>query len=174
MELKGLISLYTEIKLRESGFINTSSYSTLENSDKEILKAAMSVCSKLEHEPRFSDVLKSFSTFGIQKESFRVVLKQLLVGELNWARVMSVVALTGALAVQCMENGEEHKIDFIVDWSSYFAETELKNWIDLNGGMRGLLNYSRQEEGHISHWERNLIAAGTVGVLIGLFVASKA
>ena len=44
--------------------------------------------------------------------------------------------------------------------------------------QEGLEKFSRRQdtssENHINHWERNLIAAGAVGLIIGLFVASKA
>lgn len=107
-----------------------------------------------------------------------MVLDQLLIGELNWMRVMSVVTLSGSLAVECMNRGEEHKIDLIEDWASSFADTKLRHWIERNGGLEGLLHYARQlqtpPEPHANHWERNLVIAGTVGVLVGLFVASKA
>ena len=55
------------------------------------------------------------------RDAFQVILDQLLIGEINWARVLSIVALSGSLAVQCAEKGEEKMIDLIRDWTASFA-----------------------------------------------------
>ena len=103
-------------------------------------------------------------------------MDQLLIEELNWARVLSIVALSGSLAVQCAEKGEEKKIDLIQDWAASFAEEKLATWIEANHGMEGLREYLHPQESHDSHWERNkLLAAGAcaaVGfIIIGLFAS---
>ena len=135
MEFKSLISFYIDMKLRKSGLIHNRNKVRVPDDEKDILQAALSICAQMEHDDRFADVLTSFRKFGITKETFLTVLDQLLVGDLNWARVLSVVSLSGELAVQCMENNEEHKIDFIQDWASSFAEVKLEHWIETHGGM---------------------------------------
>ena len=67
------------------------------------------ICAQLESDVWFSDTLEYFRKFGISRDAFQIVLDQLLIGELNWARVLSIVALSGSLAVQCAEKGEEKK-----------------------------------------------------------------
>ena len=62
-------------------------------------------------------------------------MDQLLIGELNWARVLSIVALSGSVAVQCAEKGEEKKIDLIQDWAASFAEVKLAPWIEASHGI---------------------------------------
>ena len=113
---------------------------------------------------------------GVSRDTFQVVLDQLLIVELNWAHVLSIVALSGSLVVQCAEKGEEKKIDIIEDWAASFAEVKLAPWIEANHGIEGLREYLHPQESHDSHWERNkLLAAGTcaaVGVIIiGLFAS---
>ena len=135
MDLKTLISLYINIKLRESRLLNNKHFPVLEGSEKDILSAAVAICSEMESDARFTDVVTSFRRFGVEKNRFNAVLEQLLIGELNWPRVMSVVCLTGALAVLCTERGNEHKIDFIQDWAGSFAEEKLNPWIKANGGL---------------------------------------
>ena len=68
-------------------------------------------------------------------------MDQLLIGELNSARILSIVALSGSLAVQCAEKGEEKKVDLIRDWTALFAEVKLAPWIEANHGMEGLREY---------------------------------
>ena len=89
----------------------------------------------MERDARFTDVVTSFRRFGVEKDRFNAVLEQLFIDELNWPRVMSVVCLTGALAVLCTERGNKHKIDFIQDWAGSFAKEKLNPWIKANGGL---------------------------------------
>lgn len=135
MELKTLISLYIKLKLRENGFLPNEFFPVLESSEKEILSAALVICSEIEEDARFSDVLSPFRRFGIELETFNVVVEELLVSEMNWPRVMSLVSLTGVLAIECMERGDEHKVDFIQDWAGAFAEEKMNPWIENNGGL---------------------------------------
>ena len=121
----------------------------------------MRICAQLESDVRFSDTLKYFRKFSVSRDAFQVVLGQLLIGKLDWAHVLSIVALSGSLAVQCAEKGEEKKIDLIQDWAASFAEVKLALWIEANHGMEGLREYLHPQESHDSHWERNkLLSAG--------------
>ena len=135
MELKTLIWLYINIKLRENGLLSSEHVPMLEDSEKDILTAAVAICSELEHDPRFTDIVASFRSFGVEMATFNTVVKELLCGELNWSRVMSVVSLAGALAVVCTERGDEHKIDFILDWAGVFAQEKMNPWVKANGGL---------------------------------------
>ena len=124
MELKTLtcLSLYIKIKLRENSLSLNENFPVLEGSEKEILSATVVICSEIEEDASFSDILAPFRRFGVELEIFNTVVGELLVDELNWPRVLSVVSLAGALAVVCTERGDEHKIDFIQDWAGVFAQ----------------------------------------------------
>ena len=135
MELKTLISLYIKIKLRENGLLSNENFPVLEGSEKEILSATVVICSEIEEDASFSDILAPFRKFGVELEIFNTVVGELLVDELNWPRVMSVVSLAGTLAVECMERGDVHKLDFIQDWAGDFAEEKMNPWIETNGGL---------------------------------------
>lgn len=175
MDLRELISYYIDLKLEKAGTVlaRNAGYRNLSDTDKEVLQGVLTICSQLENDNRFTDVLASFHEFGISQETFLVVLDQLLIGELNWARVMSVLTLSGALSVQCGEIGEENKIDLIEDWANSFAEVKLRSWIDSNNGMEGLRQYTRPQKSS-AHWEKKFLAAGACVVAMGLFVASRA
>lgn len=175
MDLRELISYYIDLKLEKTGTMlaKNTGYRNLSDADKEVLQSVVTICSQLENDSRFTDVLASFHKFGISKETFLVVLDQLLIGELNWARVMSVLTLSGALSVQCRDIGEENKIDLIEDWANSFAEVKLRPWIDSNNGMEGLRQYTRPQKSSV-HWEKKFLAAGACVVVMGLFVATRA
>ena len=88
------------------------------SSRRDIFESISRICAQLESDDRFSDTLEYFRKFGVSRDAFQVVLDQMLIGELNWACVLSIVALSGSLAVQCAEKGEEKKIYLIQDWAA--------------------------------------------------------
>ena len=135
MELKTLISLYVRIKLKENGSLPNEQLPEQEDLEKEILSATLEICSEIEHDARFPEILAPFRSYGIELEIFSTVVEQLLDDGLNWPRVMSVVSLVAALAVECMERGDLHKIDLIQDWASAFSEERVNPWIESNGGL---------------------------------------
>ena len=135
MDLKKIITHYIDFQLEKSGHPALRTCKNLPSVGMDVFEDVLKLCAQLESDLRFSDILDSFLKFGVSKETFLVVLDQLLIGELNWARVLSVVALSGRLAVQCVENGEENKLDLIQDWATSFAEVKLGPWIEANDGM---------------------------------------
>ena len=168
-DLREIISCYVDFRLGRGGYPELKDHSP---ADGDIFE----ICAQLESDVRFSDTLEYFIKFGVSRDAFQVVLDQLLVGELNWARVLSIVALFGSLAVQCAEKGEEKKIDLIRDWAASFAEVKLAPWIEANQGMEGLRQYFHLRGRDVRHLERNkLLAAGAcaaVGIfIIGLFAS---
>ena len=135
MDFKTLISYYMDIKLRKVGVVLNGHIIEVSENEKDILKVVEKLCAQMEGDARFEDILLSFRKFGVSKETFLTVLDQLLIGDLNWSRVLSVIALSGELAVQCVERDEEHKIDLIQDCAIAFADVKLKDWIVRQGGL---------------------------------------
>ena len=135
MELKTLIWLYTKFKLREDGLLNDQQFPVLESSENDILSTAIAMCLEIECDPNFPVILASIRNFGMERMTFSTVIEQLLVGELNWHRVMSVVSLAGALSVECAQRGDVQKIDLIQDWAGGFAQEKMNPWVKANGGL---------------------------------------
>ena len=134
-DLREIIACYIDFQLEKSGHPALRTCKQLPSADRDVFKDVSKLCARLESDARFSDILESFRKFGVSQETFLVVLDQLLIGELNWARVLSLVALSGTLAVECAENCEYNKIDLIQDWATSFAEVKLGPWIEANDGM---------------------------------------
>lgn len=178
VDLREIIASYIDLQLEECGHPALRSSKLFRSADRDVFEDVSKLCHRLESDARFSDILESFRKFGVSQETFLVVLDQLLIGELNWARVLSLVALSGTLAVQCAENCEENKIDLIQDWATSFAEVKLGPWIEANDGMEGLRNYFHPSEPHVNQWEKSKLlavsACGAVGIAFSLFVASRA
>ena len=160
-DLREIITCYVDFRLGWSRYPELKICKDHSPADGDIFKGILRICAQLESDVRFSDTLEYFRKFGVSRDTFRVVLDQLLIGELNWARVLSIVALSGSLAVQCAERGEEKKIYLIQDCGASFAEVKLAPWIEANHGMEGLRQYFLLRGRDVSHWERNkLLAAG--------------
>ena len=174
--MREIITSYIDTRLERSRYPELKMCKDHSPADRDIFEGVLRICAELQSDPRFSNTLHYFRKFGVCRDTFQVVLDKLLIGELNWARVLSIVALSGSLAVQCAEKGEEKKIDLIQGWVASFAEEKLAPWIEDNHGIEGLREYLHPQESHDNHWERNkLLAAGAcaaVGVIIiGLFVS---
>ncbi|RZF32156.1 hypothetical protein LSTR_LSTR004019 [Laodelphax striatellus] len=71
------------------------------------------------------------------------VARELLRTELTWAKVVSLYAVAGGLAVDCVRQGHPEYLGSIVESMGEVLEEELAVWIADNGGWPGLLNYCR-------------------------------
>lgn len=135
MSLNRIISFYITVRLKEGECLDNECLERVTYSDKEKYYRVVKICQKMEEDDRFSDVLDLFRIFGVNESCFIKVLDQLLDGEMNWARVLSVVTLSGALAIHCRENGDDEKIKDIRAWTDSFLDKNLKIWIEDNGGV---------------------------------------
>ena len=136
--MREIITSYIDSRRGRSGYPELKICKDHSPADRDIFEGVLRICAQLQSDLWFSNTLDYFRKFGISRDTFQVVLDQLLIGELNWAHVLSIVALSGSLAVQCAEKGEEKKIDLIQDWAVSFAEVKLAPWIEANHGMEGL------------------------------------
>lgn len=134
MSVNRIISYYITVRLNENGCLDSDYFERVTYSDRQKYYRIVKLCHEMEEDDRFSEVLDLFRISGVNETGFIQVLDQLLHGEMNWARVLSIVTLSGALAVHCKENGEEEKIQDIRDWGNSFLDENLKVWIENNGG----------------------------------------
>ena len=109
------ITSYIDSRLGRSGYPELKICKEHSPADRDIFEGVLRICAELQSDLRVSDTLEYFRRFYVSTDTFQVVLDQLLIGELNWARILSIVALSGSLAVQCAEKGVEKKKDLIQD-----------------------------------------------------------
>ena len=121
--------------------------------DRDIFKGILRICAQLESDVRFSDTLEYFRKFGVSRDTFWVVLDQLLIRELNWVRVLSIVALSGSLAVQCAEKRGRKKgrpysgLGCIVCWSEAGSLDWSQSWHGRTTTILSSLGTRRQSLG---------------------------
>ena len=109
--MRKIITSYIDSRLGRSGYPELKYAKTILLPTGTFSKV-LRICAELQSDLRFSNTLDCFRKFGVSRDTFQVALDQLLIGELNWACVLSIVALSGSLAVQCAEKGEEKKTLF--------------------------------------------------------------
>ena len=95
--MREIINSYIDSRLGRSGYPELKICKDYSPANRDIFEGVLRICAQLESDVRFSDTLKYFIKFGVSRDAFQVVLDQLLIGELNWARVLSIVALSGSL-----------------------------------------------------------------------------
>ncbi|XP_073995062.1 bcl-2-related ovarian killer protein-like isoform X2 [Rhodnius prolixus] len=78
------------------------------------------------------------------------VSKELTRGQVTWARVVSLFAVAGGLAVDCVRSGHPEYIYSIVEAMATSIENDLATWIAENGGWPGLCSYCKPPSTEIS------------------------
>ena len=68
------------------------------------------------------------------KKAFNGVAKQIFADGISWARIVSLFAFTGALAVECVANGANAFVGRLKTWTVQFTGENLVDWIILHDG----------------------------------------
>lgn len=84
--------------------------------------------------------------------------------EITWAKIVSLFAVAGGLAVDCVRQGHPEYLQCIIESTGEVLEDEVGSWIAVNGGWSGLLSYCKPPNNEIS-------LVGFVG-LLGAVMAS--
>lgn len=64
--------------------------------------------------------------------------KELFKTNITWSKIISLFAISGGLAVDCVRHGHYDYIKVLVDGTTDFIEDDLSSWILLNGGWLGM------------------------------------
>lgn len=65
---------------------------------------------------------------------FLAVVNELFAEGATWSRIVALFALSGALSLACMTNGQRHLVNSIVEWTCIYIKTHLVHWIDDHNG----------------------------------------
>ncbi|KAG8243043.1 bcl-2-related ovarian killer protein-like isoform X2 [Homalodisca vitripennis] len=86
------------------------------------------------------------------------VARELGRSDLTWAKVVSLYAVAGGLAADCVRQGHPEFLQTLVESMGEALDYHVADWIAHNGGWTGLLNYCKPGNNDIS-------LAGFVGLL---------
>ena len=93
---------------------------------------------ELRHTSVYTDILQQLNVRSLAEVNLRRILmnvaKEIFVDGIDWARIVSLFAFAGGLAVDCVLSGSSVHIPRIKVWTTEFIETDLVEWIQENGG----------------------------------------
>ncbi|XP_075211866.1 uncharacterized protein LOC142318991 isoform X2 [Lycorma delicatula] len=93
------------------------------------------------------------------------VARELLRSEMTWAKVVSLYAVAGGLAVDCVRQGHPEYLQCIIESMGEVLEEEVASWIGENGGWTGLLNYCKPPT-------NNLSLATTISLVVAVVLST--
>ncbi|KAJ6633418.1 Bcl-2-related ovarian killer protein like A, partial [Pseudolycoriella hygida] len=102
------------------------------------------------------------------------VARDLFRNDITWGKVVSLFAITGGLAVDCVRQGHAEYLTQLVEGIAAVIEDELVAWINENGGWIGLTIHVRPESSafSVSEWSAIFVGCFT-GFFIGFQIVPK-
>lgn len=79
-----------------------------------------------------------------------LVAKDLFHSSITWGKIISIFAVCGGFAIDCVRQGHYDYLQFLIDGMSEIIEDDLAHWLADNGGWLGLLQHIRPEVGQFS------------------------
>ena len=90
------------------------------------------------HSAVYSDVFSQLNISVLSeitlKKAHSGVAKQIFADGISWAKIVSLFAFTGALAVECVANGANTYVARLKTWTVQFTADNLSEWIILHDG----------------------------------------
>lgn len=77
--------------------------------------------------------------------------KELFRNGINWAKIISLFAISGGLAVDIVRQGHYDYLQRLIEGTADIIEDDLLPWLIENGGWLGLLDYIRPSQTKISY-----------------------
>jgi len=100
---------------------------------------------ELRHNGLYTDVLQHLNVRSIADTNlnglFRSVAGELFASGITWAKIVSLFAFAGGLAVDCVFGGSSMYVGRVKSWMNEFLQTELMEWIENEGGWIGMFDY---------------------------------
>lgn len=104
---------------------------------------------ELRHNGLYTDVLQQLNVRSIVETNlnrlFMSVANELFATSITWAKVVSLFAFAGGLAVDCVFGGSTMHVSRVKSWTTEFIETELMEWIQKEGGWVSKIIYNSQD-----------------------------
>ncbi|KAK6622965.1 hypothetical protein RUM43_008817 [Polyplax serrata] len=176
---KSLCSQYIRNRLKRSGYLNKkcglqrvrSAISLGGVVFREVYPELVGLGVELErlHPKVYANITRQASTFpggrlSSEKEVGAIltaVSRELLKNDVTWAKVVSLFAVAGGLAVDCARQGHYDYLGCIVETMEDILEDDLAQWIQYKGGWYALVAITRPPT---SEWP-----TGNLPVLLLLF-----
>ncbi|XP_071453875.1 bcl-2-related ovarian killer protein-like [Hetaerina americana] len=128
------------------------------------------------HPQVYSDVSRqmgiTLSTESVTRGSLSAVGRHIFKNEVTWSKIVSLFAVAGGLAVDCVRRGHHEYLSSLVEAiADVIEEEQLSAWIASKGGWMALVYHfcpERLEQGSFNHWTVSQT------ILIGIITALSA
>ena len=111
------------------------------------------------------------------QETFQTISDEMFRNNINWSRIVSFIAFSGALTLYCAEHNMQSRVPDVLRWIEDFVVERLSMWISSNGGWTGLVDHlAAGQEGLMTSLIPNIfMGAGLAAVAIagGLLAYKK-
>ncbi|XP_022095254.1 bcl-2-related ovarian killer protein homolog B-like [Acanthaster planci] len=110
----------------------------------------------------------NFQTGAQLQTVFTAVAAELFRRSITWARVVALFAFTGALVVECVEQGHVNYANIVVDSMQKFTRRRLAAWVVKQGGWPAMVHHVQSYRVSSSRlWFLSIIGAA-VGITLTL------
>lgn len=164
---KCLCGQYIRARLRRAGVLNRKATqrlrSILEPSSTvvyEVFPALNCMGEELErmHPRVYANVSRQLSRtpFGELEDSdtapmlLNLVAKELFRTSITWGKIISIFAVCGGFAIDCVRQGHYDYLQCLVDSMSEIIEDDISFWLSDNGGWLGLRQHIKPDVGQFS------------------------
>ncbi|XP_037940999.1 uncharacterized protein LOC119673953 [Teleopsis dalmanni] len=186
---KCLCGQYIRARLRRAGVLNRKATqrlrSILEPSSDivyEVFPALNSMGEELErmHPRVYTNVSRQLSRapFGELEDSdtapmlLNLVAKDLFRSSVTWGKIISIFAVCGGFAIDCVRQGHYDYLQYLVDGMAEIIEDDLAYWLADNGGWLGLQRHIRPQVGQFTFlgWLSLFVAVSSGVYVISNFI----
>lgn len=79
-----------------------------------------------------------------------IIAKDLFKANITWSKVVSIFAVCGGFAVDCVKQQHYDYLQFLVEAMADIIEDDLSQWLRFNDGWAGLLTHIKPSQRQIS------------------------
>lgn len=116
------------------------------NTELEVCQAMRHLCSEItvKHEQQFVDMLNRLHvTPDTLHGHMDSIMQMLFQDQVNWGRIASLFTFSAVLSQHCIEREMPQLVSRVIDWVAEYVDTNVQQWIDLNGGWGGLVTFHK-------------------------------
>ncbi|KAL4222929.1 hypothetical protein ACF0H5_018969 [Mactra antiquata] len=174
-----IVSDYMSYRLQKDGFSWQVS-PTRNCPNSRVLSTVRKLCAEFEsrYKSQFIEMCSSCSENELDSDVYTNVLEQIIEDGLHWGRVIAIFTYAGAMSVFCMQNNNHSKVDWIKEWTCSFISSRVENWINENGGWKGLVEFYELGNGTLkqdTEWKGwGYLIGGALGLALGALIVNKA
>ncbi|ESO98731.1 hypothetical protein LOTGIDRAFT_114007, partial [Lottia gigantea] len=81
----------------------------------------------------------TMSSPEVVKSAITTILEAIFRCDINWGKLLSLLAITSSFALECVLQGHAEYVDNLVECVVYFVSYNINEWLQVQGGWVGIL-----------------------------------